>query len=139
MKGRNRKSILIVSFIIVVLVYIGYSRMGQNVLEELEAEEVESVRLTGTTGGLDGEFEYVLSDSEADSFIELLNQVQLGGRVSEEMARSAGAVSYYAITYRNGEKLLISPGAYFLINDKYYTFKNYDELWDEFFTFNSMR
>ena len=53
-------------------------------------------------------------------------------------ALSNGAVSYYTLYFTDGETLTISPGQYFKIEDTYYDFKNYDELWDEFIEFNSI-
>ena len=37
------------------------------------------------------------------------------------------------------ETLTISPGKYFKVADRYYEFDNYDELWDEFIVFNSIK
>lgn len=53
-------------------------------------------------------------------------------------ALSNGAVSYYTLYFTDSETLTISPGQYFKIEDTYYDFKNYDELWDEFIEFNSI-
>lgn len=142
MKERRKliRIIVICSAAAVLLIYIVYGWMCRNELKNLEADEVESVFLAGSTGGLDGFYEYTLSDSEIYSFVELLNKVHLGHRViSKEMAFSVGASSHYTISYKNGKELKISPGEFFEMNDKYYVFTNCEELWDEFIPFNSMR
>ena len=51
----------------------------------------------------------------------------------------SGAVSYYTIYFATDETLTISPGKYFEVEDTYYEFDNYDELWDEFIVFNSIK
>lgn len=131
--------VIVICLATAVLIYCVYGRMGQNELKDLEADEVESIFLAGSTGGLDGFYEYTFSDNDIYGFIELLNKVQLGRRVSEKEAFSVGASSYYTITYKDGKELMVSPGEFFQIDDKYYVFTNYEELWDEFATFNSMR
>lgn len=141
MKERRKLTRIIVICLVaaVLLICIVYGRMGQNELKDLEADEVESIFLAGSTGGLDGFYEYTFSDNDIYGFIELLNKVQLGRRVSDETALSVGVSSYYTITYKDGKELMVSPGELFQIDDKYYVFTNYEELWDEFVTFNSMR
>lgn len=131
--------VIVICLATAVLIYCVYGRMGQNELKDLEADEVESIFLAGSTGGLDGFYEYTFSDNDIYGFIELLNKVQLGRRVSDETALSVGASSYYTITYKDGKELMVSPGELFQIDDKYYVFTNYEELWDEFVMFNSMR
>lgn len=131
--------VIVICLATAVLIYCVYGRMDQNELKDLEADEVESIFLAGSTGGLDGFYEYTFSDNDIYGFIELLNKVQLGRRVSEKEAFSVGASSYYTITYKDGKELMVSPGEFFQIDDKYYVFTNYEELWDEFATFNSMR
>ncbi len=79
------------------------------------------------------------SDKEVVEFIDLLNQVKLGDIVDENKALSSGAVSYYTIYFATDETLTISPGKYFEVEDTYYEFDNYDELWDEFIVFNSIK
>ena len=82
---------------------------------------------------------YSFSDKEVVEFIDLLNQVKLGDIVDENKALSSGAVSYYTIYFATDETLTISPGKYFEVEDTYYEFDNYDELWDEFIVFNSIK
>ena len=72
-------------------------------------------------------------------FIDLLNQVELGGKVDENKASSNGAVSYCTIYFVIDETLTIIPGEYFKIGDTFYEFDNYDELWDKFIVFNSIK
>ena len=43
------------------------------------------------------------------------------------------------IEFINLLTLTISPGKYFKVADRYYEFDNYDELWDEFIVFNSIK
>lgn len=81
----------------------------------------------------------IFSDKEVVEFIDLLNQVKLGDIVDENKALSSGAVSYYTIYFATDETLTISPGKYFEVEDTYYEFDNYDELWDEFIVFNSIK
>ena len=69
----------------------------------------------------------------------MLNQVKLGDEVDENKALSSGAVSYYTIHLATDETLTISPGKYFKVAARYYEFDNYDELWDEFIVFNSIK
>ena len=71
--------------------------------------------------------------------IDLLNQVELGGKVDENKASSNGAVSYYTIYFVIDETLTIIPGEYFKIGDTFYEFDNYDELRDKFIVFNSTK
>ena len=66
-------------------------------------------------------------------------KVKLGDEVDESKAVSSGAVSYYTIYLVTDETLTISPGKYFKVADRYYEFDNYDELWDEFIVFNSIK
>ena len=108
-------------------------------LESIEASEIKQIEHTGTTGGKDGDYSYSFSDDEVIEFINLLNQVKLGDEVDENKALSSGAVSYYTIHLATDETLTISPGKYFKVADRYYEFDNYDELWDEFIVFNSIK
>ncbi len=108
-------------------------------LESIDASEIKQIEHTGTTGGKDGDYSYSFSDKEVVEFIDLLNQVKLGDIVDENKALSSGAVSYYTIHFATDETLTISPGKYFEVEDTYYEFDNYDELWDEFIVFNSIK
>ena len=99
----------------------------------------KKIECIGTTGGIDGDYSYSFSDDEVIEFINLLNQVKLGDEVDENKALSSGAVSYYTIHLATDETLTISPGKYFKVADRYYEFDNYDELWDEFIVFNSIK
>ena len=101
--------------------------------------EIKKIEHIGTTGGIDGDYSYSFSDNQIVEFIDLLNQVELGGKVDENKASSNGAVSYYTIYLVTDETLTISPGKYFKVADRYYEFDNYDELWDEFIVFNSIK
>ena len=76
--------------------------------------------------------------TKVTDLLSCLNQVKLGDAVDESDALSSGAVAYYKLYYTDGETLTISPGRYFKIEDTYYEFKNYDELWDKFIEFNSI-
>ena len=108
-------------------------------LESIEASEIKQIEHIGTTGGKDGDYSYSFSDNQIVEFIDLLNQVELGGKVDENKASSNGAVSYYTIYFVIDETLTIIPGEYFKIGDTFYEFDNYDELWDEFIVFNSIK
>ena len=101
--------------------------------------EIKKIEHIGTTGGIDGDYSYSFSDNQIVEFIDLLNQVELGGEVDENKASSNGAVSYYTIYFVIDETLTIIPGEYFKIGDTFYEFDNYDELWDKFIVFNSTK
>lgn len=107
-------------------------------LHDLTTADIKSVVMSGDTGGAQGSYEHTFSDAEIESFIKLLNEVQLGEQISEEKAFSVGAVSNYTITNSDNSALLISPGTYFKVNNQYYEFSNKDELWNEFISFNSL-
>ena len=98
-----------------------------------------NIECIGTTGGIDGDYSYSFSDNEVVEFVDLLNQVKLGDKVDENKALSNGAVAYYTIYFATDKTLTISPGKYFIIEDTFYEFNNYDELWDEFIAFNSVK
>ena len=108
-------------------------------LESIEASEIKQIEHIGTTGGKDGDYSYSFSDNQIVEFIDLLNQVELGGKVDENKASSNGAVSYYTIYFVIDETLTIIPGEYFKIGDTFYEFDNYDELRDKFIVFNSIK
>lgn len=106
-------------------------------LDQLSASEIEEIECAGTTGGANGTFQYDLTESEIEDFTDLLLQVELGKEVDEKEALSSGAVTYYTIEFTDGESMKISPGSYFMIDNTYYVFENYDELWESFIEFNS--
>ena len=108
-------------------------------LENITVSEIKKIEHIGTTGGIDGDYSYSFSDNEVVELIELLNQVKLGDKVDENKALSNGAVSYYTIYFATDKTLTISPGKNFKIEDTFYEFDNYDELWDEFIVFNSIK
>ena len=101
--------------------------------------EIKKIEHIGTTGGIDGDYSYSFSDNQIVEFIDLLNQVELGGKGDENKASSNGAVSYCTIYFVIDETLTIIPGEYFKIGDTFYEFDNYDELWDKFIVFNSTK
>jgi hypothetical protein len=136
------KKIGIVLLILISLIgtLLGCGKQDVNKdLESIDASEIKQIEHTGTTGGKDGNYSYFFSDKEVVEFIDLLNQVKLGDIVDENKALSSGAVSYYTIYFATDETLTISPGKYFEVEDTYYEFDNYDELWDEFIVFNSIK
>lgn len=136
------KKIGIVLFILIFLTstLLACGKRDVNInLENIAVSEIEKIEHIGTTGGIDGDYSYSFSDNEVVEFIDLLNQVKLGDKVDENKALSNGAVSYYTIYFATDETLTISPGKYFKIEDTFYEFDNYDELWDEFIVFNSIK
>ena len=108
-------------------------------LDSIDVLEIKKIEHMGTTGGIDGDYSYSFSNNEVIEFIDLLNQVKLGDKVDENQALSSGAISYYTIYFATGETLTVSLGKYFKVEDTYYEFDNYDELWDEFIVFNSIK
>ena len=72
-----------------------------------------------------------------------LIQIEEAGKIRNLKERSINCyknyVSYYTIYFATDETLTISPGKYFEVEDTYYEFDNYDELWDEFIVFNSIK
>ena len=130
--------LLILIFLTSTLLACGKRDVNIN-LENIAVSEIEKIEHIGTTGGIDGDYSYSFSDNEVVEFIDLLNQVKLGDKVDENKALSNGAVSYYTIYFATDETLTISPGKYFIIEDTFYEFNNYDELWDEFIAFNSVK
>ncbi|MFR3413088.1 MAG: hypothetical protein ACLTS1_11820 [Coprococcus sp.] len=71
--------------------------------------EIKKIEHIGTTGGIDGDYSYSFSDNQIVEFIDLLNQVELGGKVDENKASSNRAVSYYTIYFLIDETLTIIP------------------------------
>lgn len=136
------KKIGMVLFILIFLTatLLGCGKQDVNMdLESIDVSEIKKIEHVGTTGGKDGDYSYSFSDDEVIEFIDLLNQVKLGNEVDENKALSNGAVSYYIIYFATDETLTISPGKYFKVADRYYEFDNYNELWDEFIVFNSIK
>ena len=105
--------------------------------ETIDVSEIDKIELSGTTGGKDGNYSYTLSDQEKKEFVHLLNQVELGDEVDKNQALSSGAVTYYKLYFQGKDVVTLCPGHYFGVDEKYYEFVNFDELWDEFVTFNS--
>ena len=103
----------------------------------IDVSEIDKIELSGTTGGKDGNYSYTLSDQEKKEFVHLLNQVELGDEVDKNQALSSGAVTYYKLYFQGKDVVTLCPGHYFGVDEKYYEFVNFDELWDEFVTFNS--
>ena len=136
------KKIGMVLFILIFLTdtLLGCGKQDVNMdLESIDVSEIKKIEHVGTTGGKDGDYSYSFSDDEVIEFIDLLNQVKLGNEVDENKALSNGVVSYYIIYFATDETLTISPGKYFKVADRYYEFDNYNELWDEFIVFNSIK
>ena len=130
--------VLLTSFLLVSILS-GCRKQEPNIdLASIDISDIDKVEHTGTTGGNKGGYSYSFSDSESSGFIDLLNQVELANAVDETEALSNGAASYYTLYFTDGETLTISPGRYFKIEDTYYDFKNYDELWDGFIEFNNI-
>lgn len=121
-----------------VIVCMGCNRdTAGEILKEIDVSEVEAVECFGSTGGQNGEFGYELSHEYIAGFIELIQKAELGEEVSEDQAFSVGAIVYYIIHFQDGNSVEISPGDYFMVEDKYYVFENRDELWDSFVKYNS--
>lgn len=117
----------------------GCEKQEQSInLSSIDISDIKKIEHRGTTGGKDGSYSYCLSHREGTDLINLLHQVELGNTVDASKALSAGAVSYYTLYFTDGKKLSFSPGQYFKIENAYYDFKNYDELWDEFIRINSI-
>lgn len=132
----------IVLFILIFLTstLLGCGKQDVNIdLETIDVSEIKKIECIGTTGGIDGDYSYSFSDNEVVEFVDLLNQVKLGDKVDENKVLSNGAVAYYTIYFATDKTLTISPGKYFIIEDTFYEFNNYDELWDEFIAFNSVK
>ena len=89
-------------------------------------------KCSGTTGGKDGHFEYFLDKEQQEEFVELLGKVKLGRKAAREETLSSGAVTYYTLEFEDGKVLKVSPRRFFMVNDDYYYFLNYDKIWDEF-------
>ena len=130
---------IILSFILITVTLLsGCQKNTTNSAIEfgtIDVSEIDKIELSGTTGGKDGNFSYTLSDQEKKEFVHLLNQVELGDEVDKNQALSSGAVTYYKLYFQGKDVVTLCPGHYFGVDEKY--FVNFDELWDEFVTFNS--
>ena len=132
---------MILSFILITVTLLsGCQKNTTNSAIEfgtIDVSEIDKIKLSGTTGGKDGNYSYTLSDQEKKEFVHLLNQVELGDEVDKNQALSSGAVTYYKLYFQGKDVVTLCPGHYFGVDEKYYEFVNFDKLWDEFVTFNS--
>lgn len=132
---------MILSFILITLTLLSGCQKNttHSAIEfgTIDVSEIDKIELSGTTGGKDGNYSYTLSDQEKKEFVHLLNQVELGDEVDKNQALSSGAVTYYKLYFQGKDIVTLCPGHYFGVDEKYYEFVNFDELWDEFVTFNS--
>ena len=141
MESKKTVSKIILSFILIMMTLL--SGCQKNTTDSaiefgtIDVSEIDKIELSGTTGGKDGNFSYTLSDQEKKEFVHLLNQVELGDEVDKNQALSSGAVTYYKLYFQGKDVVTLCPGHYFGVDEKYYEFVNFDELWDEFVTFNS--
>ena len=140
-KCKKTVSKMILSFILITVTLLsGCQKNTSNSAIEfgtIDVSEIDKIELSGTTGGKDGNYSYTLSDQEKKEFVHLLNQVELGDEVDKNQALSSGAVTYYKLYFQGKDVVTLCPGHYFGVDEKYYKFVNFDELWDEFVTFNS--
>ena len=141
MESKKTVSKIILSFILIMMTLLsGCQKNSTHSAIEfgtIDVSEIDKIELSGTTGGKDGNFSYTLSDQEKKEFVHLLNQVELGDEVDKNQALSSGAVTYYKLYFQGKDVVTLCPGHYFGVDEKYYEFVNFDELWDEFVTFNS--
>lgn len=132
---------MILSFILIMMTLLSgcHKNTTNSAIEfgTIDVSEIDKIELSGTTGGKDGNYSYTLSDQEKKEFVHLLNQVELGDEVDKNQALSSGAVTYYKLYFQGKDIVTLCPGHYFGVDEKYYEFVNFDELWDEFVTFNS--
>lgn len=140
-KCKKTVSKMILSFILITVTLLsGCQKNSTHSAIEfgtIDVSEIDKIELSSTTGGKDGNFSYTLSDQEKKEFVHLLNQVELGDEVDKNQALSSGAVTYYKLYFQGKDVVTLCPGHYFGVDEKYYEFVNFDELWDEFVTFNS--
>lgn len=140
-KCKKTVSKMILSFILITVTLLsGCQKNSTHSAIEfgtIDVSEIDKIELSGTTGGKDGNYSYTLSDQEKKEFVHLLNQVELGDEVDKNQALSSGAVTYYKLYFQGKDVVTLCPGHYFGVDEKYYEFVNFDELWDEFVTFNS--
>lgn len=147
MKKENRKSIRMFMMTVLFLLFLCFlsgceRQKKQDIpidLGTIDISEIEKIEVSGTTGGRDGTFSHTLSESECNDFVGVLHQVELGSEVEEEQALANGAVTYYTLYFFEKDPITISPGQYFEIEGSYYKFVNYDEIWEKFIYFNSLR
>ena len=141
MESKKTVSKIILSFILIMMTLL--SGCQKNTTDSaiefgtIDVSEIDKIELSGTTGGKDGNYSYTLSNQEKKEFVHLLNQVELGDEVDKNQALSSGAVTYYKLYFQGKDVVTLCPGHYFGVDEKYYEFVNFDELWDEFVTFNS--
>ena len=132
---------IILSFILIMMTLLSgcHKNTTNSAIEfgTIDVSEIDKIELSGTTGGKDGNYSYTLSDQEKKEFVHLLNQVELGDEVDKNQALSSGAVTYYKLYFQGKDIVTLCPGHYFGVDEKYYEFVNFEELWDEFITFNS--
>ena len=140
-KCKKTVSKMILSFILITVTLLSGCQKNttHSAIEfgTIDVSEIDKIELSGTTGGKDGNFSYTLSDQEKKEFVHLLNQVELGDEVDKNQALSSGAVTYYKLYFQGKDVVTLCPGHYFGVDEKYYEFVNFEELWDEFITFNS--
>lgn len=140
-KCKKTVSKIILSFILIMMTLLSgcHKNTTNSAIEfgTIDVSEIDKIELSGTTGGKDGNYSYTLSDQEKKEFVHLLNQVELGDEVDKNQALSSGAVTYYKLYFQGKDIVTLCPGHYFGVDEKYYEFVNFDELWDEFVTFNS--
>lgn len=138
----RKKSILLITLLLLTISLLSgcKRKTTQSAIDfgNINAADIEKIELSGSTGGENGEYSHTLTESEKNDFVDLLNRVELGDEVDKERTLSSGAVSHYAIYFKNQDPITIDPGQYFYVDGKYYEFVNFDELWDEFVTFNSL-
>lgn len=142
-KSRDKTGFLF-TFIAAVFIYIvvifnicssllGYEKVdNRDCLKDINPSEIVEIKCSGTTGGKDGHFEYFLDKEQQEEFVELLGKVKLGRKAAREETLSSGAVTYYTLEFEDGKVLKVSPRRFFMVNDDYYYFLNYDKIWDEF-------
>lgn len=141
MESKKTVSKIILSFILIMMTLLSgcHKNTTNSAIEfgTIDVSEIDKIELSGTTGGKDGNYSYTLSNQEKKEFVHLLNQVELGDEVDKNQALSSGAVTYYKLYFQGKDVVTLCPGHYFGVDEKYYEFVNFDELWDEFVTFNS--
>lgn len=133
-----RKSAIILLPVLCLLCGCGRQEPAVN-LQSIDISEIDKIKCSGTNGTQHGNFSYYLSEDECSEFIDLLHQTELGNEINEKDALTSGAVTYYTLYFSDGNSVTISPSPYFKIENAYYEFTNYDDLWNQFIEFNSNR